>query len=73
MVAVTFILDHALVITSSVSTCVAMERSPCRLCSQNHVSKNMVSLFGTAGIRDECQLTIVTGYLRASARNVNAV
>ena len=46
MVAV--ILDHALVITSSVSTWVAMERSLCtRLCCQNHVSKNMVSLFNT--------------------------
>ena len=30
-----------------------MEVSPCRLCSQNHVSKNMASLFNTAGIRDE--------------------
>ena len=51
MVAVT--LDHALVITSSISTCVTMEHSPCRLCGQNHVSKNMVSLFSTAGIRDK--------------------
>ena len=44
---VAVILDHALVITSSVSTCVTMERSLCRLCCQNHVSKNMVSLFST--------------------------
>ena len=47
----TVILDHALVITSSVCTYVTMERYPCRLCGQNHISKNMVSLFSTAGIR----------------------
>ena len=44
---VAVILDDALVITSSVSTCVAMDHSPCRLCGQNHVLKNMVSLFST--------------------------
>ena len=44
---VAVILDHTLVITSSVSTCVAMEHSLCKLCCQNHVSKNMVSLFST--------------------------